>query len=72
MKLSTAIILLLLNFTSILHVVVEGKRCRACNELQQINSKLAELQQIDAKLDQLNATLIKLLVSGGTSGSGSS
>ncbi|KAL9980276.1 hypothetical protein ACROYT_G008838 [Oculina patagonica] len=30
------------------------------------------LQQIDAKLDQINATLAKLLASGGTSGSGSS
>ena len=72
MKLFTAAVLFLLNFTSILDVVAGKRGCRVCAELQQMNSKLAVLQQIDTKLEQINATLAKLLASGGTSGAGSS
>ena len=72
MKLFTATILLLLNFTSIHHVVAKGGGCRACAELQKMNAKLAALQQIDAKIEQMNATLAMLLASGGACGGGSS
>ena len=72
MKLFTATILLLLNFTSIRHVAAGGGGCHVCAEIQKMNAKLAALQQIDVKLEQINATLGVLLASGRMCGGGSS